>query len=126
MYKYRTRVYIFVETSVKTAFNVVFKVHRTLQQKRRIRTSRRPSSKVQEIRDRGDVYISEFVAGVTIVERKLEYRKDPFWQDAIQPCEVHPAAPRCLRNWRTWVSQCILTHVYDAVLKQSVEWAIYS
>jgi hypothetical protein len=63
-----------METSIKTAFNVVFKVHHAhSQQKRRIRTSRRPSSKVQEIRDRGDVYISEFVAAdVTIVERKLE------------------------------------------------------
>jgi hypothetical protein len=57
-----------METSIKTAFNVVFGSSRTFATKRRIRTSRRPSSKRE-----GDVYISEFVAAdVTIVERKLE------------------------------------------------------
>jgi hypothetical protein len=59
---------------------------------------------------------------VTIVERKLEdIEKTLSDEDAISRMKSILPLLDVFKTGRHGVAQCILTHVYDAVLKQSVE-----
>lgn len=115
-----------METSIKTAFNVVFKEFITHI---RNETSDKDlkaaiKQKYKKFETEGDVYISEFVpADVTIVERKLEdIEKTLSDEDAISRMKsILPLLDVLKKLADMGVAQCILTHIYDAVLKQSVE-----
>jgi predicted transcriptional regulator len=89
-----------METSIKTAFNVVkeFITHiRNETSDKDLKAAIK--QKYKKFETEGDVYISEFVAAdVTIVERKLEDIEKTLSDEDDQPYEVHPAAPRCLQK----------------------------
>jgi hypothetical protein len=111
-------------TSIKTAFNVVFKEFITHI---RNETSDKDlkaaiKQKVQEIRDEGDVYTEFVAADVTIVERKLEdIEKTLSDEDAINRMKSILSLLDVFKKLADMgVAQCILTHA-RRVLKRSVE-----
>jgi hypothetical protein len=94
---------------------------RTFATKRRIRTSRRPSSKSNKEIQRRRLFPEFVAADVTIVERKLEDIERPSLRGRDQPYEVHPVALDVFKAGRHGCRTMHPAHVYDAVLKRSVE-----
>lgn len=115
-----------METGVKTAFNVIFK---ELIMHVRNETSDKElkaaiKTKYKKFETEGDTYLTEYApTDVTIVDRKLDVIEASLSDaDAVERMK---GILRLLDVLNTLsergVASCILTHVYDAILKRSTE-----